>query len=233
MRKNKTMRAATLLLALTLITSCFVGGTFAKYITKTGGSDDVRVAYWGFHSDGTGLELDLFDAEYDGTVKSENGDNVIAPGTEKKVEIGFRYVDSTLDGVNAPEVDYTLDFNISAKNEDGSELTNAQWLILNNMGWNLYINGEAVDIPQSFQDLAAYLEDYLLDGTYEAGTLPKYMSGESTDKLELGWAWDYEFENAATTAGQEQDRRDTAIGNSDYGTKTIVVTIEAVATQVD
>ena len=31
--KNKTMRVAALLLALTLMTSCVVGGTFAKYGT--------------------------------------------------------------------------------------------------------------------------------------------------------------------------------------------------------
>ena len=32
MKKNRTMRVAALLLALTLMTSCFVGGTFAKYM---------------------------------------------------------------------------------------------------------------------------------------------------------------------------------------------------------
>ena len=47
MKKTKLMRAALLLLVLTLITSCFVGGTFAKYTTSEKGSDTARVAKWG------------------------------------------------------------------------------------------------------------------------------------------------------------------------------------------
>ena len=42
MKKTKLMRAALLLLVLTLITSCFVGGTFAKYTTSAEGSDTAR-----------------------------------------------------------------------------------------------------------------------------------------------------------------------------------------------
>ena len=60
MKKTKFMRAALLLLVLTLITSCFVGGTFAKYTTSANGSDSARVAKWGFN-DSTSVSLtDLF-----------------------------------------------------------------------------------------------------------------------------------------------------------------------------
>lgn len=38
------MRAAVLMLALVLITSCFVGGTFAKYVTSGTGGDNAKVA---------------------------------------------------------------------------------------------------------------------------------------------------------------------------------------------
>ena len=47
MKKNSTMRIAALLLVLTLMTSCFVGGTFAKYTTSGHISDTARVAKWG------------------------------------------------------------------------------------------------------------------------------------------------------------------------------------------
>ena len=43
-KKNWTLRAAVLMLALVLITSCFVGGTFAKYVTSGSGTDSARVA---------------------------------------------------------------------------------------------------------------------------------------------------------------------------------------------
>lgn len=41
------MRVAGLLLALVLVTSCFVGGTFAKYVTSGHGNDSARAAKWG------------------------------------------------------------------------------------------------------------------------------------------------------------------------------------------
>ena len=47
LKNNRTMRAAVLLLALVLITSCFVGGTFAKYVTSGDAADLARVAKWG------------------------------------------------------------------------------------------------------------------------------------------------------------------------------------------
>ena len=39
MKRNRWMRAGGLLVVLTLITSCFVGGTFAKYVTENEGMD--------------------------------------------------------------------------------------------------------------------------------------------------------------------------------------------------
>lgn len=46
-KTGKTMRVAGLLLALVLVTSCFVGGTFAKYVTSGTGTDSARVAKFG------------------------------------------------------------------------------------------------------------------------------------------------------------------------------------------
>lgn len=46
-RNNWTMRAAGMMLALVLITSSFVGGTFAKYTTSGTGGDSARVAKFG------------------------------------------------------------------------------------------------------------------------------------------------------------------------------------------
>ena len=37
-KKHWTLRAAGLLFALVLITSCFVGGTFAKYVKSVSGT---------------------------------------------------------------------------------------------------------------------------------------------------------------------------------------------------
>ena len=87
-KKNWTLRAAVLMLALVLITSCFVGGTFAKYVTSGDAADIARVAKWGVsitaHATG-----DIFADEYDAIAGQDNtviaGGNykVIAPGTKK------------------------------------------------------------------------------------------------------------------------------------------------------
>lgn len=94
MKKNRTMRAAALLLALTLMTSCFVGGTFAKYTTSDSATDTARVAKWGVEVLASG---NLFGTDYNpnsaddsikdricvatsNSVSAET--NVVAPGTK-------------------------------------------------------------------------------------------------------------------------------------------------------
>ena len=60
-KKNWTLRAAVLMLALVLITSCFVGGTFAKYVTGGSGTDSARVAKFGVTVTANGT---MFSKEY-------------------------------------------------------------------------------------------------------------------------------------------------------------------------
>lgn len=47
MEKNRMMRLASALLILTLLTTCMISGTFAKYTTQATGEDTARVAKWG------------------------------------------------------------------------------------------------------------------------------------------------------------------------------------------
>lgn len=82
LKNNRTMRAAVLLLALVLITSCFVGGTFAKYVTDGLAMDHARVAKWGVtvtaHATG-----DVFAEKYDAIAGQP--DTVIAGGVYKVI----------------------------------------------------------------------------------------------------------------------------------------------------
>lgn len=79
---SKLMKASGVLLLLTLITSCFVGGTFAKYVSMGEGSDTARVAKWGVVVEGKG---EAFAKEYpavDGVGVSVQADvSAVAPGT--------------------------------------------------------------------------------------------------------------------------------------------------------
>lgn len=108
MKKNKMMRIASILMVATLITTCAISGTFAKYITQAEGADQARVAKWGIV---LGMKADgFFKTEYETdetaekygykglSVKSDGSDKLglVAPGT---TGAGF---EATVKG--APEV---------------------------------------------------------------------------------------------------------------------------------
>lgn len=93
MKKNRTMRVAVLMLALALVTCCFVGSTFAKYTSTASGEDKVTVADWEINV-GPNSEVDITGADtitFDlfNTIKNTDGANedavsagMIAPGTQ-------------------------------------------------------------------------------------------------------------------------------------------------------
>ncbi|MBO4363300.1 MAG: hypothetical protein J5912_02835 [Clostridia bacterium] len=92
--KNKMMRIASILLVATLLTTCAISGTFAKYVTKASGEDTARVAKWGIVLGISGG--DAFDTQYPASdeayleaggeysVVSSNDDKVVAPGTSSE-----------------------------------------------------------------------------------------------------------------------------------------------------
>ena len=116
MKKNKMMRIASILMVATLITTCAISGTFAKYVTRASGEDTARVAQWGIILGISGG--DAFDTQYPASDEAyleaggeysvvsagALGDNeiekVVAPGTSSK-EIEMNLV-ATVKGT--PEV---------------------------------------------------------------------------------------------------------------------------------
>ncbi|MBQ4564451.1 MAG: hypothetical protein IJA58_08210 [Lachnospiraceae bacterium] len=141
MKKNRTLRAASLLLALTLITSCFVGSTFAKYTTKDDGTDTARVAKWGvtvlvsgslfgenYVPNSATASKDMISASAQQSVDSQGAvsgidiKNIVAPGTKSD--------EGLLLGVQGhPEVAYS----VSYENKDG--VTNQEiWLLAGDYG---------------------------------------------------------------------------------------------------
>ena len=129
MTNKKMGKWTALALAGVLVTSCFVGGTFARYITSTSSEDSARVAVWGINADA--VTMDLFDGSYtvNGVLvaESEDGDNIIAPGTSKDNYFSIVNLDDNL----KPEVMYEVAINL-----DDSEINQR---ILNNpsIEWRL------------------------------------------------------------------------------------------------
>ena len=238
MRKNRTMRVAALLLALTLITSCFVGGTFAKYTTSTTGGDSARVAYWGFDQAAT-TSIDMFDGEYSG-VKSSNTDNVVAPGTSKTTTFAFGYTPKaetfnalTAGAIAAPEVAYTFTVNATITGDYDALDANP------NFKWTLQKGTETATQYSSVADLIAAVKALSGDNsgtkTYAPGTLPTAFT--SADEVyTIGWTWLFETaDDGNSENGSEmatQDAADTAMGNAqDLDDVTFSITITA--TQLD
>lgn len=203
-KKNWTMRAAVLMFALVLITSCFVGGTFAKYVKSGSGSDTARVAKFGVNIGAAG---DMFSKTYakddtsftlaDNTVVSSNEDKLVAPGTSKSIG------EFTLTG--SPEVAVRVKYKV-----DKFELTN--WttdganeycpLVFTVKGTDYKIGNTGI---ATVADLETAVKNAIEEVTfnYEANT---DLSTKTADNLTVSWSWPF-----STSA--ENDVKDTALGD--------------------
>jgi len=208
MRKNRTMRVAALLLALTLITSCFVGGTMAKYITTQSGYSRARVAHWGFN-EATENELEnLFDAEDETGIVEEDvvGGFLIAPGTTGSVT--FTMVSADAD--TAPEVAYRIHCDTDGSAVLSDELEDAM---------AFYFDDENMVEELTFEELQTKIVEAFTDGTFDEDSdiafnemERDYPAGTDVpDALKNGaehtiiWKWVFE---------ENEDARDTDLGNN-------------------
>ena len=227
MKKNKAMRLASALLVLTLLTTCAISSTFAKYVTKAEGSDTARVAKWGFQPT-TITMTDLFKTAYDTTVNA--GDtpqtDVIAPGTKGEAKFGFTY-----GGTTAPEVAYTFEISTTGSTCDDSIDGNP------NIKWSLdgklaQANGE---IPGSWDALLLAIQ--ALDGNkdgnkYAPNTLPDAFNTDGANEHTVSWEWKFETLEDNGQPSTQQAKIDTDMGNAEKLAK-VILNITVTATQVD
>jgi len=170
MKKNTVMRVFALILVLTLMSTCAISSTFAKYVTRAQGEDVARVAKWGVvvSVDG-GAFADKYAAtdkaylddggEYS-VVSSVEGEQVVAPGTSAKEadmalvatvkgtpEVATRY---TLEGKGIKDVvlkagkEYT-DYTQLVKADDGTYGYTGTFTLEKDYApvkWNLVIEGK-------------------------------------------------------------------------------------------
>ena len=214
MKKNRSMRLATLLLALTLITSCFVGGTFAKYTTSGSADDTARVAKWGVEII-TSADDSAFSSEYkssttDGSVVVKSFDDafVVAPGTSSEEVEGTLVFGVT----GAPEVksNITVEF-------DGSDIYYGEYTPIN---FKLHILDTDSAIDTDDVQSLNWDEATVIEGTIEEikGAIETNFGGndgftaEPNEVLDamykITWEWSYDDNGAGTN-----DDNDTALGD--------------------
>lgn len=239
MRKNWTMRAAVLLLALVLISSCFVGGTFAKYVTAGNSSDTARVAKFGVTITANGTmfakEYDTDDKDVKGTItqsvvssgvkdaENDTRDNLVAPGTEGNM------TSVTLSGTPevAVEVKYTAEVKLEnwvAKASDDAEASYYCPLKIT-VGDTTYFGMDYA----SDAEFAAKVKE-AIDG-YTAQYKPNTdLSKQEVKTPVVSWAWDFNGDGVKQT-----DVKDTYLGDQaakDNAAK-VTIAIATTVTQID
>lgn len=221
MKKTKLMRAALLLLVLTLITSCFVGGTFAKYVTEDKGTDSARVAKWGVTvtaNGGTFANTYATDTgNVVGTIANSvvSADKVIAPGTKGNM------VGMTITGTPevAVSVNYAANFKVKDWTVDGNFYCPLQIKVGSTM-----IDGASFDNAAAFEN-AVNNEISTYNKNYAAGT---DLSTASVTTPSVSWEWPFFVNNA-------DDVKDTALGDlaANGNAPTVSLTITTTVTQID
>lgn len=228
-RKNHTLKLAGILLALVLVTSCFVGGTFAKYVTSGTGKDTARVAKFGVTVTANGT---MFAKEYDtdtGNVKGTiarsvlSTDKVIAPGTKGSM------VSMTIKGT--PEVAVNVRYKATVKLDnwvykaDESETGEFYCPIKIKVGDEIYF-GYDYPSAERFKNAVE---------TAINGYSDNYAPGTDLTKAKapvVSWAW--AFEDNAVSAKQT-DVKDTYLGDQAAKDKAATIDLEVVTTvtQID
>lgn len=234
--KHWTLRAAGLLFALVLITSCFVGGTFAKYVTTGGGHESARVAKFGvtmsvandtafkktYETDDTSIS-----ATISNSVESSGPENLVAPGTK-----GSNFVVLSISGT--PEVAVNVKIaaeghDVFLKAGDYPDLTTAAGSDTFHLAADYYPitytltkNGAATPVVTGKLDaIIAYLNG--LSKNYPANTNLTSEIGE----YKLSWEWTF-----ADDTITYKDQADTLLGAITAGGMTPPLTVGTYGTGV-
>lgn len=204
-KKSYVGRLGALALMLTVITTCLLGGTMARYVTEVTGSATATVAAWSFKANHDGAELttttpiDLGDTanrtSYDETTLKEG---VIAPGASGKFTI-------EIDGSGSEVgIDYDVAIKASTTKPDSS-------------GTNL-----PDDLLFSTEEITASKPGVALDNlTIPTGNIDYSATANDMKKdITIYWAWGF-------------GENDTKTGNdNDYAGKTWALDITVTGKQI-
>lgn len=242
-KRNKLMRASGILLVLTLATSCFVGGTFAKYVSTGEGEDSARVAKWGVVVEGEG---DAFSTKY-GNDDVDSKIDVVVDSTEKVVAPGTYGTFGGVKITGTPEV--AVDVTTVADFELGDNWTDGDGsyycpIVINING--VQFCGLNYEDVSSFETAVEAAINNYVSGEYAAGI---DLSQETKLNSEIQWRWAFDTDSLDTTPAStfgftdgtkdvlkgQDDAKDTELGNNAANGEapTISLKLETTVTQID
>ena len=233
MKQNgRLMRASSILLVLTLVTSCFVGGTFAKYVSEGQGEDAARVAKWGVEVEVTGNGFHTTYGKND-TTSSVSGntvistENVLAPGTKGT----FGGVSITGTPEVAVKIETTADVILSGWNigSGGEFYCPVVFKIGNETINGLDYSADDHGGEDSFESAIKTAIQNATSRQVEAGTDLSTIGGTIT------YSWEWPFENAKGEAANQSDELDTLLGdNAANGNAPMIsINVTTTVTQID
>lgn len=246
MEKNRMMRLASALLILTLLTTCMISGTFAKYTTQATGEDTARVAKWGVTVTANGstfaTEYNIDDETVSGTITNSvvaatpvggTQDKLVAPGTEGEM------TKMTLSGTPevAVKVSYAGSFDISGDwiDKDGNFYCPLIITISKADGTTVEVKQDTTIASAELFEQAVNNEINAYSKEYEANT---NLSEQKSDSLAISWKWPFE------TGTNENEKaannvKDTYLGDVAAGkvtgktTPTVTLKVTTTVTQID
>lgn len=216
-RSSMMVRLVAVLAVIMMFTMCFVGGTFAKYVTSYSKGDDAGVAKWGVEITGTG---DLFQETY-ASNSSFTGNtvvsmaDVVAPGTHGNM--------AAFDITGTPEVAVNVAFT-------GNLDLGDKWV---DAGGSYYcpieitvgtdtIKGNDYASASEFEaaveaKIAAFSKDYAPN---------KDLSTIDADAPSISWEWTFEGND---------DEKDTDLGDQAAAGNAATISLEVTVTvtQID
>lgn len=111
-KKSYVGRLGALALMLTVITTCLLGGTMARYVTEVTGSATATVASWSFKANENDTTFNAIDLSSTAYTKETLKENVIAPGTSGEFTI-------SIDGTGS---DVGIAYDVDIKTANGTTL---------------------------------------------------------------------------------------------------------------
>ena len=94
MKKNVLMRFASGALVITMLTTCVISGTFAKYITDDSAHDKARVAKWGITLAVAGS---LYGETYYHGTHADGANEVTVTDTDNDISVYGKQMDTAAD----------------------------------------------------------------------------------------------------------------------------------------
>ena len=216
-KSGKTMRLAGLLLVLVLVTSCFVGGTFAKYVTSGTGTDSARVAKFGVNVNASADSL--FQKQYDSdttgytakTVITSNEDKLVAPGTKGDLTA------FTVSGKPevAVEVKYTVDefeltnWSIPDTSTGASAGATVEYcpIVFKVNDTEYKIDGTTITSVSGLQDA---VKNAIQAVTEQVAANTDLSTAGAVPSLKVEWEWAFQ---GTGTDPYQTDAKDTALGD--------------------